>query len=106
MSGQSWVRVADESAFESNPLRTFDVEGEAIIVCKIAGRYYAVEDRCSHDDGRLGQGALSGKELTCPRHGARFDATSGAALSMPAVAPIRTFATKVEDAAVWIAIEI
>ena len=106
MSGQTWIRVADEAAFESEPMRAFEVEGEAILVCRIAGRYYAVEDRCSHDDGRLGQGALNGKELTCPRHGARFDATSGAALSMPAVAPIRTFSTKVEDAAVWVDLDI
>ena len=58
---------------------------------------YAVEDRCSHDGGSFAHGALSGKVLTCPRHGATFDIATGRALTMPAVAPIETYELRITD---------
>ena len=57
---------------------------------------FVVEDRCSHDDGELSEGVLHGAEIECPRHGARFDMSNGHATRMPAVAPIETFAARVE----------
>ncbi len=102
MADERWARVADEAAFEKDPLQTAEVDGEGVLVCRLAGRYYAVEDRCSHDDGPLGEGYLREGTLVCPRHGARFDPTTGAALTMPAVTPIRAFPVKVEDGAVWV----
>ncbi|TBR19059.1 non-heme iron oxygenase ferredoxin subunit [bacterium] len=69
--------------------------GVRVAVCNVEGTYYAVEDVCTHDDGPLGEGSLRGAELECPRHGARFDVKSGAALRMPAVVPVRTFPVKV-----------
>jgi len=106
MSEEFWVRVADEADFAAEPLRTVEFEGENVIVCRIAGKYFAVEDRCSHDGGILHEGTLAGVEITCPRHGARFDVTSGAALSMPAVTPVRTYPVKCEDGAVWVGIDL
>ena len=40
-----------------------------------AGRLYAIEDHCSHDDGPLCEGDWEPEEcvVVCPRHGARFD---------------------------------
>lgn len=32
----------------------------------------------------------------CPRHGAFFDVTTGAALSLPAILPVRTYALLVD----------
>ena len=104
MNHTVWFRVAEETAFNGDALRVVEAEGEFIVVCRIAGRYYAVEDRCSHDNGPLGDGKLDGAALVCPRHGAKFDATTGAALTMPAVAPIRTYPTKVENGAVWVGV--
>lgn len=103
MTFGNWVRIADEAAFDADPMQTGEVGDDGVLVCRIAGRYYAVEDRCSHDDGPLGDGTLEGERVICPRHGAAFDVATGAALSMPAVVPIRTFQVKVEDGAVWVA---
>ena len=104
MSGVTWVRVGDEIMFDKGPMQVVDVEGERVLVCRIAGHYYAVEDRCSHDDGPLGEGILRDGTIACPRHGAQFDVATGAALTMPAVTPIRTFETKAEGGAVWVGI--
>lgn len=71
----------------------------AIGVYNADGSYYAIEDRCSHDDGPLAEGDFEADECVaiCPRHGARFDIRSGRPLSLPAYLPVDTFDVTVED---------
>ena len=57
-------------------------------VYRIDGELYAIEDRCSHDDGPLCEGDREGFEVICPRHAARFDLRTGTVLSPP---PPRTW---------------
>ncbi len=105
MSTDNWTRVADERLFDEDPMQVFEVEDELILVCRIAGRYYAVEDRCSHDDGPLGDGHLEDHCVVCPRHGAKFDMTNGAAVTMPAVTGIRSYPVKAEAGGVWVSVD-
>lgn len=79
-----------------------EVAGEAILLCNVDGRIYAVEDRCSHDGGELDQGELDGCRIECPRHGAYFDVTDGNALTLPAVIPLRTFEVRVESNDIYV----
>ena len=76
-------------------MKVVEMGGVRVALCNVEGTFYAVEDVCTHDDGPLGEGSLKGGELECPRHGARFDAKTGAATRMPAVVPVRTFPVKV-----------
>jgi 3-phenylpropionate/trans-cinnamate dioxygenase ferredoxin component len=61
------------------------------------GELYALEDRCTHDDGPLCEGDFDceAKVAVCPRHGARFDITTGRALTLPAYIPVDTFPVSV-----------
>jgi 3-phenylpropionate/trans-cinnamate dioxygenase ferredoxin component len=63
------------------------------------GSYYALEDRCSHDDGPLVEGDWDPDScvVTCPRHGATFDIASGRPLTLPAYLPVETFPVVVEE---------
>lgn len=76
-----------------------------VIVFNVDGTYYAIEDRCSHADVELSGGEvdLAACEITCPKHGARFDIKTGAALSAPAHAPVKTFDVRVQGGKVEIA---
>ena len=78
----------------------------AIGVYNCNGSLYAIEDRCSHDDGPLCEGEWETDECIaiCPRHGARFDITTGAALTLPAFQPVDTFPVRVEDG--WVRVEV
>ena len=78
----------------------------AIGVYNANGDLYAIEDRCSHDDGPLAEGDWEPDELVaiCPRHGARFDIRTGRALSLPAYRPVETFEVTVEDGLVKVAL--
>jgi 3-phenylpropionate/trans-cinnamate dioxygenase ferredoxin component len=71
-------------------------------VYNCGGALYALEDRCSHDDGPLCEGDWDGEEcaVVCPRHGSSFDLRTGVPLSLPAFEPVRTFPVVVEDGVV------
>jgi 3-phenylpropionate/trans-cinnamate dioxygenase ferredoxin subunit len=68
-------------------------------VYNLDGAFYALEDRCSHDDGPLCEGDFDLEEgfAVCPRHGAHIDIRTGQALTLPAVQPVETFPVRVED---------
>jgi 3-phenylpropionate/trans-cinnamate dioxygenase ferredoxin subunit len=75
-------------------------DGQLVIgVYNVDGELYAIEDRCSHDDGPLCEGDFEPGEavVICPRHGSRFDIRTGRALTLPAYLPVDTFPVKVED---------
>ena len=63
------------------------------------GELFALEDRCSHDDGPLCEGEFDcGQRVAvCPRHGATFDIATGRALTLPAYIPVATFPVRVRE---------
>jgi 3-phenylpropionate/trans-cinnamate dioxygenase ferredoxin subunit len=75
-------------------------------VFNVDGEVYAIEDRCSHDDGPLVEGDWEPEDavVICPRHGSRFDIRSGRALTLPAYLPVETFAVRVEDGMVKVTV--
>ena len=76
--------------------------GVFVGVYNCGGALYAIEDRCSHDDGPLCEGDWEPDEciVVCPRHGARFDLESGRPLSLPAYEPVDVFPVEVQDGVV------
>lgn len=101
-SPSSWVEVPGAASVREGFKATFLVDGFPLVVARVGGRLFAVEDRCSHDDGPLGEGALDGCEVVCPRHGARFDVRDGRVLRMPAVTPILAVPVKEEGGRVLV----
>jgi 3-phenylpropionate/trans-cinnamate dioxygenase ferredoxin subunit len=83
-----------------------EIDDMSVVIFNIAGDVYAIEDRCTHDDGQLGEGELEGYEIICPRHGARFDVRNGNVLSLPAVEPTRYFPVRIIDNQIEIGIPI
>jgi len=75
-----------------------------IALFNIAGKFYAIEDVCSHDDGPVGEGEVEGTEIICPRHGARFDLVTGKALAMPAIEDIPAYPVRVQNGMIEIGI--
>jgi 3-phenylpropionate/trans-cinnamate dioxygenase ferredoxin subunit len=75
-------------------------------VYNLDGTYYAIEDRCSHDDGPLCEGEFDPETgvVVCPRHGANFDIRSGEALTLPAFEPVSVYPVRVVDGMVKVEI--
>jgi len=97
-----FVRVCRVSDVPDPGQRVFEVDERFVVLFHVGGKFYAIDDACTHDGGPLGQGALEGYVIVCPRHGAKFDIRSGAVLSMPAVCGTPAHQVKVEGDEVFI----
>jgi nitrite reductase/ring-hydroxylating ferredoxin subunit len=82
-------------------LRT--VGNYAVLLCNVGGNFYAIENRCSHMQGPLEGGRLSGHIITCPFHFAQFDVRNGESKGFPAIRPIRCFDVRIDGSAVLVA---
>jgi len=92
----TFQRIAAQADVPVGEVRVFDLAGVSIALANVGGRFYAVDNVCTHDGGPLGEGALFDGQVECPRHGARFDLSSGRVVVLPAVRPVRIHAVKVD----------
>jgi 3-phenylpropionate/trans-cinnamate dioxygenase ferredoxin component len=89
-------------------MRLVEADGRKIGVFHTAdGELYAIEDRCSHDDGPLAEGEFNSGACTveCPRHGSLFDLRTGRPKTLPAYVPVETFDATVEDGNVTLEVD-
>jgi 3-phenylpropionate/trans-cinnamate dioxygenase ferredoxin subunit len=92
-----WVTVARVDDLKPGARQLVDVDGSQLVVFNLEGKYYAIEDVCTHDGGQLTGGEVEGDQIICPRHGARFCIRTGAALTAPAYEPTATFPVRIEN---------
>ena len=87
------VTVCSLAELPPGEMRQVDWEDLEIGVVNCGGTVFAIENRCSHDDGTLIEGELDEDDCTieCPRHGSRFDLRTGTPLTLPAYVPVETF---------------
>jgi 3-phenylpropionate/trans-cinnamate dioxygenase ferredoxin component len=76
--------------------------GVYVGVYNCGGQLYAIEDRCSHDDGPLCEGEWDEASCTvvCPRHGSAFELATGRPRSLPAYLPVETYPVRIVDGVV------
>ena len=93
------IDVCPVSELQPGQMKLVEWEDVEIGVFNCAGSLYAIEDRCSHDDGPLAEGPFdeSRCQVECPRHGSLFDLKTGKPLTLPAYEPVDTFTVIVED---------
>ncbi len=101
------VDVCPLSELPPGAMRLVEWQDLEIGVFNCAGTVYAIEDRCSHDDGPLVEGTLDQGNCTveCPRHGSRFDLETGKPLSLPAYEPVDTFAVIIDQEMIKLEVE-
>ncbi|MBX3437702.1 MAG: non-heme iron oxygenase ferredoxin subunit [Planctomycetaceae bacterium] len=96
-----WERVADRQELIDGGRKSVVVDETPALLLHLARSYFCIEDVCTHDGQPLTDGPVSEGQITCPRHGARFDVRTGAATCMPATEPIRTFAVEERDDGIY-----
>jgi len=80
----SFVEIAKTEEIPSGQMKGIKKDDKNILVTNIKGKYYAINARCTHAGGDLSKGKLDGSIVTCPRHGSKFDVTTGKAVGSPA----------------------
>lgn len=92
----NWFDVASVDELPPGSYLVTDLDGTAVAVFNIGNEYFAIEDACPHDGGVLSNGQVTGDEIICPRHGARFSIRTGSVLAPPAYEDLRTFPVRIE----------
>ena len=95
--GEHRVELGDLTGMADGELRAFpDIGAHGVVVCRVGGVLYALDDNCSHAETPLSEGRLRGHTLTCPLHGAAFDVRDGSHSGPPAWEGVRCH--RVEEA--------
>ena len=85
-------------------IKQYVLEDRFVALCNVDGEFHAFEDVCTHQFTHLSDGEFTGSEVKCPLHGAKFDVTTGRALTLPAVKPVPRHEVKVEGDDVYVAL--
>jgi 3-phenylpropionate/trans-cinnamate dioxygenase ferredoxin subunit len=96
------VTLCQVDELASGQAKRFDVAGHRIALVRTDDEFYAIDDRCSHEDYSLAEGEVwvEEREIECPRHGSTFDLHNGAPCSLPATQPVAVYEVNVDDGVV------
>ena len=81
-----------------------EVEGKNVLLIKLDGNVYALENKCTHERLPLNGGDIHDGQIQCPHHGARYEIKSGRATQFPAVMDMKTYDVKIENDDVLVAL--
>jgi 3-phenylpropionate/trans-cinnamate dioxygenase ferredoxin subunit len=106
-----FFEVADVSELPVGALKKVKVQNREILLANIEGSVSAIDNTCPHLGGDLFLGTLQGNVLTCPRHQAKFDVTTGRCIAPPQVSPyspklpnLTAYSVKIENQKIFIKI--
>jgi 3-phenylpropionate/trans-cinnamate dioxygenase ferredoxin subunit len=93
------IDICPVSELPPGSMKLVEWEELEIGIFNCRGTIYAMEDRCSHDNGPLVEGELDQENCTieCPRHGSLFDLATGKPKTLPAYVPVDTFPVIIDD---------
>ena len=92
-----WTTLASTDELQPGDRKAEFINDEPVLLVRVDDNYLCIADACSHDGQPLGDGPITGEDITCSRHGARFNLATGDALCMPATEPIATYVVRVTD---------
>jgi len=73
-----------------------------VLLCNVAGDYYAVDDLCTHEDMSLYLGCLKGDLIQCSLHGGKFNVKTGQPAEEPAEIPLKTYPVIIQNNMIFI----
>ncbi len=102
---ERWVQVTTVDVIPEDEMIGVKIEGRALGVYNIAGKFHAAEDICPHARVLLSEGMFDGRVIECPIHAARFNVATGRRLSGPVCRDLLVYPVKLEGDAVFVDIE-
>ena len=82
---------------QRNASKVFNIDDKEIALFNCEGKFYAIDDLCSHAEASLSEGEVYDCKVECPLHGAEFDLKTGEAKTLPATQPVVSYKTDVDD---------
>lgn len=78
-----WHKALDHDALDEGQVTVCPVGLKSVALTKLHGQFGAIDNRCPHQGGPLGQGTLENDKIRCPWHGFDFDPFTGEAAGGP-----------------------
>lgn len=66
-------------------------DNKKILLIKYNNSFFAIDAMCTHEEESLYDGYIVDSCIECPKHGAKFDLSTGEVKALPAVQPIKTY---------------
>ena len=79
----NFVTIAKVSEIPPGTMRHIEAGGTELCIANVNGTFYAIADRCGHENASLSRGSLMDTIVTCPMHSSQFDITTGKLMSDP-----------------------
>lgn len=86
-------------------MKPVTVDVEDIAIYHTEAGLFATSDVCTHASESLAKGRLDGNIVACPKHGGKFDVTTGRAVAFPCVEPVETYSVEIRGEDVWLLYE-
>lgn len=99
-----WFRVADLDDLADGRVRTVHAGHRSLVLTRVGGTYGALDNRCPHQGGPLGEGSIEKGLLRCPWHGFDYDPLTGRPPAGFSDAPA-CFPVEVRDDGVYVGLE-
>lgn len=82
--------------------RCVTIKNKKFSLVNIEGRYYCIDNVCTHAGGPLCEGKIDKFTVVCPWHGSAFDCRDGKVTTGPATEPIKTYSVKEKNGKLFI----
>jgi 3-phenylpropionate/trans-cinnamate dioxygenase ferredoxin subunit len=79
------VKVAETSEIPLGQMKVVKLAEKEVLIANVNDAYYAIGNVCTHMRGDLSKGTLEGNTVICPKHGSKFDVTTGKVVSGPKI---------------------
>ncbi len=80
-----FIKVTESNQVPPGTMKSFTVGGKTLLLANVGGKFYAIDNKCTHAGGDLSKGVLEGNIVTCPRHHAKFDVATGKNIAGPKI---------------------
>ena len=96
-------KLTSLSSVKYGALTVIETKNAPVMLCNVEGEIYATTAICAHAGANLGEGTLSGRDITCPFHGWKFDVTTGDCSNTPG-ARIETYPVEIRGGDIYVTV--
>jgi 3-phenylpropionate/trans-cinnamate dioxygenase ferredoxin subunit len=97
--------VLDTKECPAGASKAVEVNGHDVLICNSGGDFFAVQNKCTHQDQPLEGGRIRNGMISCPSHGVIFDVRTGCGKGQSGRVPLRVYPLRVVDGQIEVSTE-
>jgi nitrite reductase/ring-hydroxylating ferredoxin subunit len=102
MTMPNLITLCDTSEVPEGGAIKVEPEGYVLAVFNLGGKFFVINDECTHGPGSLSESYIEDDVVECNFHNGAFNIRTGEVVAPPCIIPIRTYKVVIEDGKVCI----